>query len=1605
MSSVMSKSSIASALPASTQPSSYQFQLTSLSGHLKAATDAYNAVQSPQNRTILNELAAHLKTLQLNNKDNGASEDTVSFSVNLLANATEALKKPSVKGATQSTNNIGFVPYIPHTPVKALQIPKSGNAVIDTITGGTNKIYSGVIAFGNGLSQGMNAVANTPAAIVNSGITTARKTVDFVTTRNKQGKTKLQRTIENPISAYISFAKSDFNRIVREKKQSDAQYAQDVKDNGRINTFVTGVGAFIAPYALGGKAIAGKSSTPKIKPAPAKTQNLLAPAKVPAVEIPNSSVTPQAVWEQQAGAGRPITPATKPALTLKPAPQVDFSNHPLSYADYNLKGFQAGDAIYKTPKGLKYARETIATAKKAIQSGDFGPFTAKQANDIVARLEGQLRKAKLGSLVAQKAKTTPKLKAHVKAKQQQTAKIKAERERALVQESLRNQELNAEWGVPTGSTHGYPRQYNMTEPFDAPEHGASHSNTSHANTSHANNHGTEPQLQRQPEPTQNVNTRFYADLEPEIPIALTPELKAAEALANIKAGATPQVREELAIKAVAEVSTPAELHALKVALFSHPVTQNILNVFEFGIAFLKKDGTFAKPIQPSTKTAVPLDAIVEECKALQLDFETQETPSHPALVNRAAAFLLNLQTDAAINAFVAKLGKKGGTREYIAKSRSFKQKVIERRRALKPADNQNLPISTKPSWVGHDGEIRDAHDRHDNATYLGLSPDPFQDEHSTPVKPKNALKSDIENARNRGATSSLPKSVTDARDDGRRFISAEPFGSNDPAGISDYSGSYIAPRPWLTSSIKPNLDGTLPSATPIKHVYYAPAWEGVLPPNQKPIFGSTGLSLGVMEIFATPTYNTIDTQGAKLSTPVVATMETLSDHINGAEDLSRAGHTTIHHSGISVNPKDVNAASPAKDANGLLIENITFGLLNALLSTGKIDSILTKLPSNLQGHARNVIEDLEARTKFDTKIGSINTDVEAYMQDLEAAGLGSVIDTGFAKKYISNTHTGSVGNAQTHSQNFIELFKSDPLVREELIHNLTESVRFTAQAEYNRQHNLPISREKFKIHVSPHTMRKLLQTSIKGLRELALAYPKAPSIKALADLYQTILGDETSQVAPARILTAAEQLTIDTHLKSKVGNRTSRYWNKYNGILAHWCAKKNVSLMHFVGDPIKPEANPTFGFHSVNGATKYMKENGETVDASDFDVYMNGLVAPLPTSPEPKPKKTRNSTGVTAGSGKTKKTQKALENKEGKQDLVKTNDAIVPKAAKQDKVASPEHKQPILLSQEHSEIRGWRYNQEILVARTESEKTKLTDEYTRKIYSRINKLSSDTFIYRHFNIEGRGVIETQSTGRINKNNVYYASAQEAKYNDFRRIELSLNRSGESFLSPTLIVAQHNLDEAKALLHMALSTYNIQSSDFTKLNRKISRQDSATATVLRNNMKAAFANPVQFMSKHSNDMTIDETNDQKITIENNRIADFNKRTALINQQTATYREARLTAKTEFIALGGKVLDKNGLGTQRAEEGLARDKQDSSIPLYTGKELDEAKAIVAEARKINYAASARLGKQRAFFYDDIKKISQLDESKAKQLRAGVESQIVGIANGLLPIQNAP
>jgi hypothetical protein len=824
---------------------------------------------------------------------------------------------------------------------------------------------------------------------------------------------------------------------------------------------------------------------------------------------------------------------------------------------------------------------------------------------------------------------------------------------------------------------------------------------------------------------------------------------------------------------------------------------------------------------------------------------------------------------------------------------------------------------------------------------------------------------------------------------------------NDPAGIRDLFSPYRAPR----TNLKPLLDGTQPSRTPIKHVYYAPAWEGVLPPNQKPIFGSTGLSLGVMEIFATPTYNTIDTQGAKLSTPVVATMETLSDHINGAEDLSRAGHTTIHHSGISVNPKDVNAASPAKDANGLLIENITFGLLNALLSTGKIDSILTKLPSNLQGHARNVIEDLEARTKFDTKIVSNNIDVAAYMQELEAAGLGTVIDTGFAKKYISNTHTGSVGNAQTHSQNFIELFKSDPLVREELIHNLTESVRFTAQAEYNRQHNLPISREKLKIHVSPHTMRKLLETSIKGLRELALAYPKAPSIKALADLYQTILGDETSQVAPARILTAAEQLTIDTHLKSKVGNRTSRYWNKYNGILAHWCAKKNVSLMHFVGDPIKPEANPTFGFHSVNGATKYMKENGETVDASDFDVYMNGLVAPLPTSPEPKPKKTRNSTGVTAGSGKTKKTQKALENKEGKQDLVKTNDAIVPKAAKQDKVASPEHKQPILLSQEHSEIRGWRYNQEILVARTESEKTKLTDEYTREIYSRINKLSSDTFIYRHFNIEGRGVIETQSTGRINKNNVYYASAQEAKYNDFRRIELSLNRSGESFLSPTLIVAQHNLDEAKALLHMALSTYNIQSSDFTKLNRKISRQYSATATVLRNNMKAAFANPVQFMSKHSNDMTIDETNDQKITIENNRIADFNQRTNLINQQTATYREARLTAKTEFIALGGKVLDKNGLGTQRAGEGLARDKQDSSIPLYTGKELDEAKAIVAEARRINYAASARLGKQRAFFYDDIKKISQLDESKAKQLRAGIESQIENISNGTLSIQNAP
>jgi hypothetical protein len=334
---------------------------------------------------------------------------------------TQAQKsKSSQKQAVRqpSTSN-GLIPYIPFTPVTPLQIPKTGNGIIDAISSVPNAIWGGTMAAGNGISKGMNGMANIPAAVLNSGVSTAGYIYDSVTKKDKNGKTRVDRALHTKLQdlpkVYVRHSLAGFDRIVAEQKQKEAQYAADVKKNGAVNTFITDAFATLTPYVVGGKTV-----TRKATPAP-NPQKLLAPAKEQLTPVKNSSVTPQAVWEKEAGAGqtsvksKPIkapesTPVLQPvtaseALRLKAA---TMPKHPLSAAKFNSMSLESGDKSFTSSRGVQYGRDTFKAAEEARKSGNFGPYNAKEANEIVAHLKSELARAEARLLPAKTIKPASK---------------------------------------------------------------------------------------------------------------------------------------------------------------------------------------------------------------------------------------------------------------------------------------------------------------------------------------------------------------------------------------------------------------------------------------------------------------------------------------------------------------------------------------------------------------------------------------------------------------------------------------------------------------------------------------------------------------------------------------------------------------------------------------------------------------------------------------------------------------------------------------------------------------------------------------------------------------------------------------------------------------------------------------------------------------------------------------------------------------------------------------------------------------------------------------------------------------------------------------------
>jgi hypothetical protein len=356
---------------------------------------------------------------------------------------TQAKKSNSSQkqAVRQPSTSDGLIPYIPFTPVTPLQIPKTGNGIIDAISSVPNAIWGGTMAAGNGISKGMNGMANIPAAVLNFGVSTAGYIYDSATKKDKNGKTRVDRALHTKLQdlpkVYVRHSLAGFDRIVAERKQKEAQYAADVKKNGAVNTFITDAFATLTPYVVGGKAVTRKA-TPAPNPqkllAPAvgvKPQKLLAPAKEQLPPVKNSSVTPRAVWEKETGAGqtsvksKPIkapesTPVLQPvtaseALRLKAA---TMPKHPLSAAKFNSMSLESGDKSFTSSRAVQYGRDTFKAAEDARKSGNFGPYNAKEANEIVAHLKSELARAEARLLPAKTIKPASKQvrDQHIKAK-------------------------------------------------------------------------------------------------------------------------------------------------------------------------------------------------------------------------------------------------------------------------------------------------------------------------------------------------------------------------------------------------------------------------------------------------------------------------------------------------------------------------------------------------------------------------------------------------------------------------------------------------------------------------------------------------------------------------------------------------------------------------------------------------------------------------------------------------------------------------------------------------------------------------------------------------------------------------------------------------------------------------------------------------------------------------------------------------------------------------------------------------------------------------------------------------------------------------------------
>jgi hypothetical protein len=265
-------------------PNSPQSRLKSISKNLLDKINIYKTDKSPFNRADLNDLTALAASLKKEAVLKGADKNTIALITTLINQATVLLNSNGI--AFGKPTLMPQIPQIPQVKLNAPLIPKTGNAILDALAQGPNAIsIAGTALVGGGIN-GLAAIPNSGAGVINGAIQLPAKIYDhFTRVQKRTGATSSQSWLNSPGRHYVYNAMGQINHQRKVNAQNKAAMAQEVKAKGAVPAYSeaafgwlgsTGVQLF-AGAKLAGKAPKPKAlpqgkvtSVPKIANAPAK---------------------------------------------------------------------------------------------------------------------------------------------------------------------------------------------------------------------------------------------------------------------------------------------------------------------------------------------------------------------------------------------------------------------------------------------------------------------------------------------------------------------------------------------------------------------------------------------------------------------------------------------------------------------------------------------------------------------------------------------------------------------------------------------------------------------------------------------------------------------------------------------------------------------------------------------------------------------------------------------------------------------------------------------------------------------------------------------------------------------------------------------------------------------------------------------------------------------------------------------------------------------------------------------------------------------------------------------------------------------------------------